>query len=187
MALAKLVTLRQLEILGDQMRRRGRAVVWTSGCFDLLHLGHVRSLQAARKLGDVLVVGLNSDASVRRLKGPGRPIFPAEQRAELLAALACVDHVVIFDELMPERALSLVRPHIHCKMNPDDLLKMLRIALSLVRPHIHCKGADYGPGSGRDVPEAKLVESFGGKVVYLPLVPELSTSELIRRIREGAG
>ena len=84
-------------------------MVWTNGCFDLLHAGHVRSLVAARKLGDVLVVGLNSDASVRQLKGPLRPIMPQAERAELLAALACVDAVVIFDEPTPEQALARLR------------------------------------------------------------------------------
>jgi rfaE bifunctional protein nucleotidyltransferase chain/domain len=156
MSIAKLIGVHELESLADRQRRLGRTVVWTNGCFDLLHLGHVRSLQLARQLGDLLVVGLNADASVRQLKGPGRPIVPAQQRAEMLAALACVDHVVIFDELTPEAALRRLRPA------------------------IHCKGADY---DGRPMPEAQLVESYGGKVVYLPLVPDLSTSELIRRIQ----
>jgi rfaE bifunctional protein nucleotidyltransferase chain/domain len=102
---------------------------------------------------------LNSDESVRQLKGPNRPIFPAERRAEMLAALACVDYVVIFDEPTPE------------------------LALSRLRPAIHCKGADYADGS-KPIPEAALVESYGGRVVFLPLVPELSTSALLARLRE---
>jgi D-glycero-beta-D-manno-heptose 1-phosphate adenylyltransferase len=156
----KLVKPEELESLGDRLRRQGRTVVWTSGCFDVLHLGHVRSMQAARAHGDTLVVGLNSDASVRKLKGPTRPIFPAEQRAEMVAALACVDHVVVFDESTPEASLSRLRPA------------------------VHCKGADYAPGSGKAIPEAALVESYGGRVVFLPLIEGLSTTGLLERIRE---
>jgi D-beta-D-heptose 7-phosphate kinase/D-beta-D-heptose 1-phosphate adenosyltransferase len=141
-------------------RREGKTVVWTNGCFDLLHVGHVRNLQAARCCGDFLVVGINSDASVRQLKGPGRPLVPADQRAEVLAALECVDFVVIFDELTPEAALF--------RLQPD----------------VHCKGADYAPPGGKPVPEAPLVASYGGRIEFLPLVPALSTTDLVRRIRE---
>lgn len=149
-----------LTALGASLRVAGKMVVWTNGCFDLVHAGHVRSLRAARTQGDVLVVGVNSDASVRRLKGPGRPILPAAERAELVAALACVDHVVIFDDDTPEECIRLLRPH------------------------VHCKGADYAPPHGKPVPEAALVESYGGRMAYLPLVEGLSTTERIRRIRE---
>jgi rfaE bifunctional protein nucleotidyltransferase chain/domain len=134
-------------------------VVWTNGCFDLLHLGHVRSLHAARVMGDVLVVGVNSDASVRRLKGAGRPIHPARERAELVAALACVDHVVVFDDDTPEECIRLLRPS------------------------VHCKGADYAPPNGKAIPEASLVESYGGRVAFLPLVDGVSTTDRVRRIR----
>src|SRR6202007_955821 len=96
-------------------RRGKKPVVWTNGCFDLLHVGHVRNLQAARALGDVLVVGVNSDASVRRLKGPSRPLVPDRERAEILAALECVDHILIFDEPTPEAALARFQPEVHCK------------------------------------------------------------------------
>jgi rfaE bifunctional protein nucleotidyltransferase chain/domain len=108
----------------------------------------------------VLVVGVNSDSSVRRLKGAGRPILPAIERAELVASLAGVGHVVIFDEDTPEECIRLLRPH------------------------VHCKGADYAPPHGKPVPEAAIVESYGGRVAYLPLVDGLSTTELIRRIRQ---
>lgn len=135
-------------------------MVWTNGCFDLLHAGHVRSLLAARKLGDVLVVGLNSDTSVRQLKGSSRPVMPQAERAELLAALACVDAVVIFDELTPEAALGRLRPD------------------------IHCKGADYAPPHGKPVPEKALVESYGGRVEFLPLLPGVSTTDLVERINK---
>jgi rfaE bifunctional protein nucleotidyltransferase chain/domain len=145
--------------LREQARREGRTVVWTNGCFDLLHPGHIRSLQAARRLGNLLIVGLNSDASVRALKGPGRPILTAAERLEVLAALECVSHVIVFEEHTPEAAL-------------------LRL-----KPDIHCKGADYAPPHGKPVPEAEVVRSYGGRIEYLPFVECVSTSELIRRIR----
>lgn len=142
----------------SRARADGKIVVWTNGCFDLLHIGHLRGLQAARSLGDYLVVGVNGDASVHRLKGPGRPLQPAEHRAELLAALECVDFVVIFDEPTPAEALARLRPD------------------------VHCKGADYAPPAGKPVPEAAVVAAYGGRIEFLPLVPSLSTSELLRRV-----
>ena len=143
----------------EQWRRQGKVVVWTNGCFDLFHVGHLRSLRQARGLGDILVVGVNSDESVRGLKGPGRPLVPQEDRAELLAGLVCVDYAVIFNEATPEAALARLRPN------------------------IHCKGDDYGPG-GKPVPEGAVVEAYGGRVCFLPLVPGISSTELIRRTRE---
>jgi D-beta-D-heptose 7-phosphate kinase/D-beta-D-heptose 1-phosphate adenosyltransferase len=143
----------------EAARHAGQVVVWTNGCFDLLHPGHIASLQAARNFGDYLVVGLNSDASVQRNKGPNRPILTQTERATLLAALECVDSVLIFDEATPETALA--------KLQPD----------------IHCKGAEYAPPHGRPVPERGVVEAYGGRLEYIPLVPGLSTTELIARIR----
>jgi len=159
---SKVVDWPHLLDLRQQWRRQGRTVVWTNGCFDLLHVGHLRSLQAARRLGDVLVVGVNSDPSVRQLKGPGRPILPGAERAELLAALECVDHVVFFDEDTPEAALA--------RLQPD----------------VHCKGADYAPPDGKAIPEAVVVQAYGGRVAFLPLVPGTSTSSIIEHIREQA-
>jgi rfaE bifunctional protein nucleotidyltransferase chain/domain len=150
----------ELPALGESLRAAGKVVVWTNGCFDLFHAGHAHSLRAARELGDVLLVGVNSDASVRRLKGPGRPVLPASERAELVASLACVDYAVVFAEGTPEECIRLLRPQ------------------------VHCKGADYAPPNGKAVPEAALVESYGGRVAYLPLVEGISTTELIRRVRE---
>jgi rfaE bifunctional protein nucleotidyltransferase chain/domain len=147
----------------DACRRDGRTVVWTNGCFDLLHPGHVRSLEAARALGDVLVVGLNSDASVRALKGPTRPVLSEAERAELLAALSAVDFVIVFPEATPEAALA--------RLKPD----------------IHCKGAEYAPPNGKPVPEAALVTGYGGRVEYLPYIAGISTTELVRRIRSAEG
>jgi rfaE bifunctional protein nucleotidyltransferase chain/domain len=144
-------------------RQEQKTVIWTNGCFDLLHVGHVRNLQTARSHGDALVVGVNSDACVRRLKGAGRPLVPAAQRVEILAALECIDYVIVFDELTPETVIA--------RLQPD----------------VHCKGADYAPPHGKPIPEAPLVASYGGRIEFLPLVPSLSTSDLVRRIREQAG
>jgi phosphoheptose isomerase len=154
---AKIVDWERLLDLRETWRRAGSTVVWTNGCFDLLHAGHVRSLRAARELGDVLVVGLNSDESVRRLKGDGRPIVGAEQRAEVLGALEPVDHVVVFDEDTPEDALARLKPE------------------------IHTKGEDY---ADRDIPERRVVESYGGRVELLPVVAGLSTTALAERLGE---
>jgi D-glycero-beta-D-manno-heptose 1-phosphate adenylyltransferase len=160
--MGRIVGWEHLLDLRKPWRQQAKMVVWTNGCFDLFHVGHLRSLQFARQQGDILIVGINSDASVRSLKGPGRPLMPSDERAELLAGLQCVDYVVIFDELTPERALA--------RLQPD----------------IHCKGTDYGPG-GKAIPEAAIVEGYGGKVCFIPLVPGISTTELMRRIgRLGA-
>jgi D-beta-D-heptose 7-phosphate kinase/D-beta-D-heptose 1-phosphate adenosyltransferase len=147
----------------DQVRRLGGKVVFTNGCFDLLHRGHLFLLREARKLGDVLVVGVNSDASARRVKGPGRPVTSEEDRVELLGALPCVDHVVVFDEDTPE---ALIRR---------------------VKPDLHVKGGDH---TGKRLVEASVVEKLGGEVIVLPLLPGRSSSatiEHIRSIGEAAG
>jgi D-beta-D-heptose 7-phosphate kinase/D-beta-D-heptose 1-phosphate adenosyltransferase len=138
-------------------RRAGRRIVFTNGCFDLLHAGHVRTLAAARALGDVLVVAVNSDESVRRLgKGPDRPLFPARERAEVVAALAAVDYVTIFPEDTP---LELVRA---------------------IVPDVLAKGGDWRPEA---IVGAEIVARAGGRVVSLPYHPGLSTTEVLRRIR----
>jgi rfaE bifunctional protein nucleotidyltransferase chain/domain len=164
-SLTKIVAGDEAPLLAERARWRaeGRVVVCTNGCFDLLHVGHVRSLRAARALGDVLLVGLNADASVHRLEGPGRPLMPVGERAETLAELACVDRVVVFEEDTPEAALA--------RFQPD----------------IHCKGTDYAPPHDKPIPEAALVEGYGGRIVYLPLSPGLSTTELFRRLRAAEG
>lgn len=129
--------------------------VFTNGCFDLLHAGHVSNLEAARDLGDGLVVGLNSDASVRALKGEGRPVIPEGDRAIVLAALESVDAVVLFDEATPEALLDLLRPR------------------------IHVKGGDY---RASELPEYQLVRSWGGEVHILPLLEGRSTSSILARL-----
>jgi len=144
-----------------QLRAQRGAVVFTNGVFDLLHIGHVRYLEFARDLGGVLIVGVNSDASVRALgKDPMRPIVPAAERAELVAALACVDYACIFDE-----------------QRPDATLRVLK-------PDIHVKGAGY---KLEELPEAATVAEIGASIVLAPNVEGRSTSALLQRIRESSG
>jgi D-beta-D-heptose 7-phosphate kinase/D-beta-D-heptose 1-phosphate adenosyltransferase len=142
--------------LRDRLGAGRRVVVFTNGVFDILHPGHVRYLQAARALGDALIVGLNADASVRRNKGSGRPINPQQERAEILEALECVDAVVLFDDDTPARIIKAIEP---------DIL---------------VKGADWAENAivGRDTVEAR-----GGQVVRVPIEQGYSTTEIIRRIR----
>ncbi len=139
-------------------KRMGQTVVWTNGCFDLLHAGHVRSLRAAKALGDILVVGLNSDAGVRAIKGALRPLTPEQDRIEIIAALEPVDYVTLFDE--PEPSAVLAR----------------------IQPDIHCKGEDYAPGAGRAVPERDVVLAYGGRIEFIPLFEGRSTTQLLERI-----
>jgi len=134
-----------------------QTVVLTNGYFDLLHVGHTRYLQAARALGDLLVVGVNADATARRRKDPRRPILPLDERAELLAALACVDYVVPFAK---DSAVDLVR---------------------LLRPDVYVKGGDYAPG-GAELPEAPAVAAAGGRVVILPYEPGHSTTGIVETV-----
>ncbi|HEX5760647.1 MAG TPA: adenylyltransferase/cytidyltransferase family protein [Thermoanaerobaculia bacterium] len=138
-------------------RARGKTVAFANGHFDLLHVGHLRYLEAARREADLLVVGVNGDASVARLKGPGRPIVPAAERAELLAALAPVDFVVVFEE-----------------DSPAALLEELR-------PDVHCKGTDYG--SPERVPEREVVAAYGGRTVLVGDPKDHATSDLIAKVK----
>jgi rfaE bifunctional protein nucleotidyltransferase chain/domain len=144
----------------ETRRARGERIVFTNGCFDILHVGHARYLAQARALGDMLVVGLNSDRSVQELKGPNRPLVPEQERAELLAHLAAVDYVSIFDELRPNALIEAVRPH------------------------THVKGGDY---RADELPEAPVVRQFGGEIVILPLVEGRSTTNIIARILQVYG
>lgn len=157
----KELDLPALLALRDRWKKDTQTVVWTNGNFDLLHVGHLESLRAARALGDVLVVGVNADASVTRAKGPNRPIFPVAERVEMLAGLEVVDHLIVFDEPTPEAVLAQVRPD------------------------IHCKGADYAPPNGAPIPEASLVLGYGGRIEFLPLVPERSSSKTLARLLNG--
>ncbi len=140
------------------LKRVGKTIVFTNGCFDFLHVGHVRYLKAAKAQGDVLVVGLNSDGSVRQIKGPRRPVVPEHERAEIVASLACVDFVTLFDE-------------------PDPAM-----LIRLLMPDVLVKGADWAMDAivGRDI-----VESAGGRVVRIPLTEGVSTSGMIEKIIAG--
>jgi len=153
----KIKTKEDLHGIVEDLKKKGRRIVFTNGCFDLLHLGHVRYLEKAKSLGDILVVGINSDRSVQSLKGPERPILPEEERAEILSSLECVDYVTIFNELTPFELISSLQPHI------------------LV------KGGDWTKETtvGKEV-----VEKSGGEVVILPFVEGSSTSNLIETILE---
>ncbi len=158
--LGAVIPFSQLESLGDDLRRKSQRVVFTNGHFDLLHVGHLRYLQAARRLGDVLVVGVNDDAVTTARKGQGRPILPEFERAELLAGLACVDYVTIFHEPTAERAVEMLKPD------------------------VYVKGGDYGPG-GAALPEAEIVDRYGGETVIIPLAPGRSTTAIVDAIRSG--
>lgn len=143
----------------DELRRQRRRLVLTNGCFDLLHVGHVRYLQQARELGDLLAVAVNGDESVRALKGPGRPLNSEDDRAEVLAALECVDFVTIFPTL---RATQVIEA---------------------LQPAIYAKGGDYKLAS-LDPEEVAALKKAGAEIKTLPLVPEKSTSRLIERMRQ---
>lgn len=152
-----ILTLEEIILRFGREKRNGKRVVFTNGCFDLLHPGHIESLETARAMGDALIVGINSDESVRTLKGPGRPVIPAEERAEILASLESVDAVLIFEELTPQRVIAALLP---------DVL---------------VKGGDW---PGNQIVGREEVEAAGGTVVRVEMVEGYSTSELLRRIRE---
>lgn len=151
-----LLARNELKDFAAEMRSQGKKIVTTNGCFDLLHIGHVRALKASRSLGDLLLVGINSDESVRRLKGEGRPINSEEIRAEMLLSLSCVDYVTIFDEGTPVEFLRLV-----C-------------------PDVHVKSADYKP---ENLEETPVVEAGGGRIHILELVPGHSTTNLVEKLK----
>lgn len=148
----------QLLALVTSYRIAGRKVVFTNGCFDILHAGHVSYLQRAKALGDILIIGVNSDDSIRRLKGSTRPINPLEDRIQVLAALGCVDHLIAFEE-----------------DSPSQLIRKLR-------PHIYVKGGDY---TKETLPETPVVEEYGGVIEFLSFVENRSTTKIIQRILQG--
>ena len=152
------MTAAELSDYRAALEARGQRLVFTNGCFDLLHVGHVRYLQAARALGDALVVAVNGDASVRALKGPSRPVNSEEDRAEVLAALACVDAVTIFHE---DRVSALLRT---------------------IRPHLYAKGGDYTLDS-LDAGERAVLAEIGAEIRILPLVPGKSTTSILAKWR----
>ena len=151
----KILSLSELSQRAEKIRQTGERLVLTNGCFDLLHVGHVRYLQQARELGDFLAVAVNGDESVRSLKGPGRPVNSQKDRAQVLGALRCVDRVVLFSEDTPEKLIRKIRP---------DVL---------------VKGGDW---KKKDVVGARFVESYGGKVRLIPFVKGFSTTGLLKKI-----
>lgn len=151
----KIVDYNTLPDVVDTYKKRGHTVVTTNGCFDILHVGHIRYLQEARKLGDVLIVAVNTDESVKLNKGPRRPLNTEQDRAEALAALECVDYVTLFSDKTPESLLSKLKPH------------------------IHTKGGDYVMSQ---IIEKGVVEAGGGKVVLISPTKGLSTTNLINKI-----
>jgi len=175
--LAELLTLKQ---------QQGSRIIFTNGVFVLLHLGHLRYLRQARRLGDVLVVGVNSDESARQLKGPQRPLVPEAERAELLAALDCVDYVMIFGERTAETTLALLQPEMYVKgadyaasanRQQDTLLDAEELRRALVDD----------AGLGERLPEARIVADYGGSLALLAYLPGHSTSDLIDRIAARYG
>lgn len=156
--MGRLVSQDELILHVAGQKRNGRRVVFTNGCFDLLHPGHIRCLEQARALGDLLVVGINGDSSVRQIKGDGRPLVPQDERAEILAALAAVDYVVIFDAPTPRELIA--------RLLPDVLVK----------------GGDWGP---EEIVGRQEVEAAGGRVVSVPLEPGYSTTSILERVRTG--
>ncbi len=159
--MGRVVTVEELEREVRALRESGRALAFANGHFDLLHVGHLRYLQAARRQADALVVGVNADESVTRLKGPGRPLVPEAERAELVAALEGVDWVVVFDG-----------------DSPADLL-------ARIRPEVHCKGTDYGTPEA--VPEYETVRAYGGRTVLVGDPKDHSTTDLIAAVRRLEG
>ena len=156
----KIVTLDELARVAKQLRAAGKKLVATNGCFDLLHVGHIRYLQAARALGDALAVGLNGDQSVRELKGPGRPINNEKDRAELLAALESVDFVSIFPEMRATRFLEMVAPS------------------------VYVKGGDYRADT-LDAEEHAILKKLGAEIRFIPFEPGYSTSRLLEQLRNS--
>lgn len=154
----KFIPFSQLREHANALHDKNLKIITTNGCFDLLHLGHVEYLLEAKALGDVLICGINSDASVKKLKGPDRPIHNQEVRAKIIAALEAVDYVTVFDEDTPQQFLTLVRPA------------------------IHVKGADY---SGKELPERKVVEAGGGKIVLLKFIDGYSTTGLLEKLKKN--
>ena len=152
-----LIDRNDVEKFCDELKSRGNKIVFTNGCFDILHAGHVRYLTAAKTFGDVLIVGLNSDESVRRLKGNSRPINSQLDRAEVLSGLKAVDHVIIFGEQTAEALIAEVKPN------------------------VYVKGGDYTLDT---LPEAKIVQQFGGRVEFINLVAGRSTTNIVEKILE---
>ena len=155
----KIVSQSKLEQIVNILKKEKRKIAFTCGCFDLLHIGHIRSLQEAKSQGDVLIVGVNSDSSVRKIKGKCRPVIPEAERAEIIASLESVDYVIVFFETTPNNLIRLIKPNVHVKAGYEI----------------------------NQLPEADIVRSYGGKVVIAEEVSGYSTTRLIRRILDNCG
>ena len=155
---SKLRSLADISVIIRTAKETGRVVVFANGCFDLLHAGHIRYLEGARAEGDILVVGVNSDNSVRKLKGDDRPLMPESERAEILSALECVDHVIIFSDPTVDRILSELRPD------------------------VHAKGTDY---TEETVPERETVLAYGGRIAIVGDPKDHSTRDYLKAIRNN--
>ncbi len=154
----KIKTRQELKAVITELKDQGRRIVFTNGCFDILHVGHIRYLEKAKEYGDHLVVAINSDSSVKAIKGEGRPVIPQDERAEIVAALVCVDSVIIFDEVDP---LALIK---------------------LLKPHVLVKGGDW---TEETIIGGDVVKASGGRVITIPFVEGVSTSGIIERITKG--
>ncbi len=157
--MAEIVPIEHLQHKIEFLRSRNKdlKIVATNGCFDILHIGHIRSLQKAKSLGDILIIGINSDSSVKKLKGNDRPINNEKNRAEVLAALSCIDVISIFNEQTAEKFLETVKPH------------------------TYVKGGEYNEDI---LPEANIVKKYGGEIFFVPMIPDFSTTELIRKMKK---
>lgn len=156
----KLKNFKEIEKISRKLKKEGKKIVFTNGCFDILHKGHIRLLRKAKSLGDVLIVGINTDSSVRRLKGKGRPFVKEKDRVEVISALEMVDYVVLFSQDTPYQLIKVVKP---------DIL---------------VKGGDY---KKEDVVGRDIVEGYGGRVYIFPLVKGVSTTGIAERIKRGNG
>ena len=158
--MAEIVSFDQLKNRIEFLHSKNKdlKIVATNGCFDILHIGHIRSLQKSKSLGDILIVGLNSDSSVKKLKGKDRPLNNEKNRAEILAALSCIDFVSIFNEETAEKFLEIVKPN------------------------IYVKGEEYNTDI---LPETKMVKKYGGEVFLVPMIPDMSTTKLLEKIKKS--
>ena len=156
----KIKTLEELKEIIENLKGKNKKIVWTNGCFDLIHEGHIKYLKKAREIGDCLVLGLNSDSSIRQIKGPGRPIRPEKARAEIISSFEFVDYVLIFSEVDATKHLSVLKPDVYVKSGNYTL------------ETIH-QG------------ERAVVEGYGGKIVLIPSIDDISTSKIIDRIRNS--
>lgn len=154
--MGKIKTQKEIKGVRNNLKRKGKRIVFTNGCFDILHYGHIKYLQKCKRLGDVLIVGLNSDSSVKKIKGRKRPVTAQKERASILCALECVDCVVIFSESIPDKLIKIISP---------DIL---------------AKGGDW---KKEDIVGSSFVKGLGGRVVTIPFVKGYSTTRILRRIK----